>query len=58
MKREIEKVYYDQAKGDLVSKNEKLTLQSNTVYKIVPLEFGGFLAFDIDQLAYCSNDLK
>jgi hypothetical protein len=48
VKREIEKIYYDQAKGDLVSKSEKLTLQSNTIYKIVYLEFGGMLAFDID----------
>ena len=48
VKREIEKATYDQAKGDLLSKNDKLVLASNTVYKIVSLDFGGFLAFDID----------
>lgn len=41
-----------------MSKNEKLVLPSNTVYKMVPLDFGGFLCFDIDQLAYCSGDFK
>lgn len=48
IKREICKVCYDQGKGDLVSKNEKLVLPSNTVYKMVALDFGGFLCFDID----------
>lgn len=58
MKREIEKTFYDQAKGDLTNKNEKLILPSNTVYRIVSLEFGGFLAFDIDQIAYSCGDFK
>lgn len=44
--------------GDLTVRNEKLTLNSNTVYRIVSLDFGGFLCFDIDQLAYCSGDFK
>jgi hypothetical protein len=58
VKREIEKTIYDQSKGDLLSKNDKLVLPSNTVYKMVSLDFGGFLCFDIDQLAYCSGDFK
>lgn len=58
IKREVEKHYYNIEKGDLTTKGEKLTFISNTVYKIVPLVFGGFLAFDIDQFAYCNSELK
>jgi hypothetical protein len=48
VKRELEKCVYDSAKSDLVSKNEKLVFSSSSVYKVVPLVFGGFLACDID----------
>jgi len=48
VKRELEKCVYDSAKSDLVSKNEKLVFSSSSVYKVVPLVFGGFLACDIE----------
>jgi hypothetical protein len=48
IKRELEKCVYDTAKTDLVSKGEKLVFKYNTVYKVYPLIFGGFLACDVD----------
>lgn len=58
VKKEVEKHYFDNQRSDLSSKGEKLTLASDTVYKIVPLAFGGFICFDIDQISYCSGDFK
>ena len=57
VKRELEKCVYDCSKTDLISKGEKLVFSSNSVYKVHPLVFGGFLAFDLDQISYCSSDL-
>ena len=58
IKKEFEKHLYEKAKGDMISMNHKLEFSSNTVYKVVSLKFGGFLAFDVDQVSYCSRDLK
>ena len=63
IRREFEKHIYDRDKGDLIFQNQhattggKLDFASNSVYRIEPLTFGGFLAFDIDTISYCRKDL-
>jgi hypothetical protein len=48
---------YDRQKEELVATNEKIQFPTNTTYKAIPLEFGGFIVFDIDMIAYCKGDL-
>jgi hypothetical protein len=46
-------------RSDLVPvEGQKITFSSNTVYKVVPLQIGGYLVFDIDTITYCHEDLK
>ena len=54
VRRELELYVYEPTKSDLESANRKLTFESTTVYKVFALQFGGFLAFDIDQVHYCA----
>jgi len=57
IKREFEKHFYDRAKGDLTSGTLRLEFSSNTTYRVDPLIFGGFLAFDIDMVSFVKGDL-
>lgn len=55
IKVELEKQLFDMDRRDLTPHDKnggKLEFTSNSVYRIEPLPFGGFLAFDIDSVAY------
>ena len=59
IKIELEKQVFDLDRRDLtqLEKNGgKLEFAANSVYKIEPLTFGGFLAFDVDTVAYYRGD--
>jgi hypothetical protein len=46
-------------RGDLVAvPTQKVSFTSNTVYRVEPLQIGGFLVFDIDTISYCRDDLS
>ena len=58
IRREFEKLIYDRVREELVSTDERIQFPTNTTYKAIPMEFGGFLVFDIDMIAYCKGDLS
>ena len=61
IKIELEKQIFDLDHKDLTphAKNGgKLEFTSNSVYRIEPLTFGGFLAFDLDTVSYFRKELQ
>ena len=70
MRLEFENYQFNRDRSDLISlyspnpqnQNTKfhsgrLDFQTSSVYKVFPLVFGGFLAFDIDSVSYCRMDI-
>lgn len=58
IRRELEKHTFDTKRCDLVATGQKIDFNTNSTYRVEDLAIGGFIAFDIEYMFYCTSKDK